>query len=146
LTENLNYLDLTIMVKRWRGLIFSAVAGDVGEKAEHYSNLMVKYLKDAEAFLAKGDYIQASEKLWGAAAEVVKVVAARRGLELRTHGDLWEFVTKLRIELKDPNLSRLFLQANYLHQNFYEGILPPEAVMDGAEAVKELINKLERLI
>jgi len=119
---------------------------DVSEKAEHYSNLMVKYLKDAEAFLVKGDYIQASEKLWGAAAEVVKVVAAKRGVELRTHGDLWEFVTKLRTELKDPELSRLFLQANYLHQNFYEGILPAEAVMDGAEAVKEFIDKLERLI
>jgi len=55
-------------------------------------------------------------------------------------------VTKLRIELKDPELIRLFLQANYLHPNFHEGILPPEAVIDGAEAVKEFIDKLERLI
>jgi len=76
----------------------------------------------------------------------VKFVAAKRGVELRTHGDLWEFVTKLRTELKDPELSRLFLQLNYLHQDFYEGILPAEAVMDGAEAVKEFINELERLI
>jgi len=118
----------------------------MGEKAEHYSNLMRKYFKEAEDFVAKGDYVQASEKLWGAAAEIVKVVAAKRGVELRTHGDLWEFVAKLRTELKDPELSRLFLQANYLHQNFYEGVLPPEAVRDGAEAVKEFIDKLERLI
>jgi len=118
----------------------------MSERAEHYSNLMTKYLKDAEEFLAKGDYVQASEKLWGAAAEVVKVVAAKRGVELRTHGDLWEFVTRLRTELKDPEFSRLFLQANYLHQNFYEGILPPEAVIDGAEAVKEFIDKLEKLV
>jgi len=118
----------------------------MSEKVEHYSNLMRKYFRDAEAFLAKGNYVQASEKLWGAAAEIVKAVAVKRGVELRTHGDLWEFVTKLRTELKDPELSRLFLQANYLHQNFYEGVLPPEAVMDGAEAVKEFIDKLERLI
>ena len=116
------------------------------EKAEHYSNLMKKYLKEAEIFLAKGDYVQASEKLWGASAEIVKVVAAKRGVELRTHRDLWEFVTKLRTELKDPELTRLFLQANYIHQNFYEGILPPEAVTDGAVAVKEFIEKLEKLI
>jgi len=118
----------------------------MSEKVEHYSNLMRKYFRDAEAFLAKGDYVQASEKLWGAAAEMVKVVAVKRGVELRTHGDLWEFVIKPRTELKDPELSRLFLQANYLHQNFYEGILPLEAVIDGAEAVKEFIDKLERLI
>ena len=122
------------------------VVKDMSEKAEHYSNLMRKHFKEAETFLAKGDYVQVGEKLWGAAAEIVKVVAAKRGVELRTHGDLWEFVAKLRTEVKDPELSRLFLQANYLHQNFYEGILPPEAVMDGAEAVKEFIDKLERLI
>ena len=119
---------------------------DTSKKAEHHSNLMRKYVKEAEDLLAKGDHVQASEKLWGAAAEVVKEIAAKRGVELRTHGDLWEFVTKLRIELKDPELSRLFLQANYLHQNFYEGILPLEAVIDGAEAVKEFIGKLERLV
>jgi hypothetical protein len=118
----------------------------MNKKAEHFSNLMQKYLKEADVLLAKGDYVQASEKLWGAAAEIVKVVAAKRGVELKTHGELWEFVTKLRNELKDSELSRLFLQANYLHQNFYEGILPPQAVKDGAEAVKEFINKLEKLI
>lgn len=122
------------------------MVGAMSEKAKHYSNLMRKYFKDAEAFLAKGDYVQASEKLWGAAAEIVKVVAAKRDVELRTHRDLWEFVTKLRTELKDPEVSRLFLQANYLHQNFYEGILPPEVIMDGAEAVKQFIDKLQRLI
>jgi len=122
------------------------MVGNMSEKAEHYSNLLQKYFEEAESLLAKGDYAQAGEKLWGAAAEVVKVVAAKRGVELRTHGDLWEFVTKLRTELKDPELSRLFLQANYLHQNFYEGILPPQAVMDGAEAVKEFIEKLEKTI
>jgi len=116
------------------------------EKAENYSYLMKKYLEEAEILLAKGDYVQAGEKLWGASAEIVKVIAAKRGVELRTHRDLWEFVTKLRTELKDPELSRLFLQANYLHQNFYEGILPPEAVKDGAGAVKEFIEKLEKLI
>ena len=128
------------------GGAYVRVVKDMSEKAEHYSDLMRKYSREAEAFLAKRDYVQASEKLWGAAAEVVKVVAAKRGVELRTHSDLWEFVAKLRVELKDPELSRLFLQANYLHQNFYEGVLPPEAVRDGAESVKEFIDKLERLI
>mgnify|MGYP001099729285 FL=1 len=118
----------------------------MSEKAEHYSNLMRKHIKKAEDFLAKGDSVQASEKLWGAAAEIVKVVAAKRSIELRTHGDLWGFVTKMRTELKDPELSRFFLQANYLHQNFYEGVLPLEAVIDAATAIKEFIDKLERLI
>jgi len=116
------------------------------ERVEHYLGLAQKYLKESEAFLAEKDYVQASEKLWGAAAEVVKTVAAKRGVELRTHRELWQFVAHLHAELKDPEISRLFLQANCLHQNFYEGVLPPEAVMAGAEAVKQLIARLEGLL
>ncbi|MFQ5759221.1 MAG: PaREP1 family protein [Candidatus Bathyarchaeia archaeon] len=118
----------------------------LGERVERYLGLAHKYLKESEGFIGKGDYVQASEKLWGAAAEMVKVVAAKRGVELKTHGDLWRFVASLHSELKDPELSKLFLQANYLHQNFYEGILPAEAVIAGGEAVKQFINKLEKLL
>lgn len=46
-------------------------------KEAHYRRLNGKYLKDADALLQKGDYVQASEKLWGAAAEIVKPVALR---------------------------------------------------------------------
>ena len=116
------------------------------ERAEHYLGLAQKYLRESEELLVEKDYTQASEKLWGAAAETVKTVAAKRGRELRTHRDVWQFVAHLHAELKDPEISRLFLQANCLHQNFYEGVLPPEAVMAGAEAVKQLIARLEGLL
>ncbi len=118
----------------------------VEDTAKHYLGLNRKHLSEGEALLAKGDYIQASEKFWGATAEMIKTVAASRGLELRTHGDLWVFVTKLRDELKDPEVTRLFGLANTLHQNFYEASMTPEAVKDHIEAVKQLIHKLENLI
>jgi hypothetical protein len=38
-----------------------------------------KYLKEGEEFLLKGDRVQASQKLWGASALIVK--AGRRKLE-----------------------------------------------------------------
>lgn len=118
----------------------------MSERTKRYLSLTRKYLREAEALLSKGDYVQACEKLWGAAAEAVKMVAAERGVELRSHRSLWEFVAELRVKTGDPELSRLFLQANYLHQNFYEGVLPAQAVRDGAEAVREFVNKLEQLV
>jgi len=116
------------------------------DTVKHYLGLNRKYLTEGEALLAKGDHVQASEKFWGATAEMVKTVAASRGLELRTHNDLWTFITKLRDELKDPEVTRLFGLANTLHQNFYEASMTPEAVGDHVEAVKQLIHKLENLI
>ena len=114
--------------------------------AEHYLNLHRKYLEEADTLILKGDYIQASKKLWGAAAEIVKAVGALRGVELKAHADLFEYVAKLRDELKDPELSRLFHVANSLHQNFYEGNQPSSFVTDGAKAVKQLAAKLVKLI
>jgi len=33
-----------------------------------------KYLQDAKALLDKQDYVQASEKLWGAVAQIIKAM------------------------------------------------------------------------
>ena len=118
----------------------------MGEKAEHYLTLSRKYFRDAYDMLGEGDIVQASEKLWGAAAEMVKAVAmSRERIELRTHGDLWRYVTKLHLELKDPEIIRMFGLANTLHQNFYEAVMTPEAVQVHAEAVRRLIERLEEL-
>jgi len=113
-------------------------------RAKHYLDLNRRYLKEGEDFLAKGDSAQASEKLWGASAEIVKAVGAQMGLELKTHADLWGFTTKLSSELGDPEILRLFATANYLHQNFYENVMTLEAVSASAVAVKQFIEKVEK--
>ena len=131
----------------------------IGTEAEEKVDLKLnnKYLDEAEELIKRKDYVQAqpfkkaltekaSLKLWGAAAEMVKVVAAKRGVEIKSHGELYKFVAKLKTELGDPELSRLFGLAGALHQNFYENWLPPATVVDHAEAVKELVAKLKRAL
>ena len=103
-------------------------------------------MREADEFLEKGDYVQASEKLWGSASQIVKAVAAKRGVELRSHTELWNYVAKLREELQDPQVSTLWHVANSLHVNFYEAWSPPELVRDGAIKVKEFKKRLERLL
>jgi hypothetical protein len=68
---------------------------DPPERAEFHRSLAEKFLREAEELLARGDYLQASEKAWGAAAQIVKAVAAKAGKELRSHGDLWRFVSEI---------------------------------------------------
>jgi len=50
---------------------------DPETKVEIHLKLLEKYMKDAESFLLKKDYVQASEKAWGAASQIVKALAAR---------------------------------------------------------------------
>lgn len=117
-----------------------------GSKEAQYARLNGKYLRDAEQLLRKKDYAQASEKLWGACAEVIKAVAAKRGKELGTHRSIGEFVTKLHKEHPDWNLIESFNYASNLHVNFYEDYMPPEHVLIGEKIVKEFVKRIKTLL
>ncbi len=113
---------------------------------EKYLELNGKYLREAEEFLTRGDLTQASEKLWGAAAEILKAVAAKRGMEIGTHASLWEYLSKLTEEHPDWGLTELFAMASALHTNFYEGWMTLGAVQIYAGGLGEFVGKLRRLL
>jgi HEPN domain-containing protein len=117
---------------------------DPPERAEFHSGLAEKFLREAEELLARGDYVQASEKAWGAAAQMVKAVAAKKGKELKSHGDLWRFV--LEVAGENDELRRHWHVANALHQNFYEGYIPPEGVRRAVEDVKRFVRMMKELL
>jgi len=115
-------------------------------RAEHYKRLNGKFLRDADELLKKSDVVQASEKFWGAAAEIVKVYAAKKGLKVRTHADLWQIVIALDKQRPRLGLHEEFLTASYLHTNFYEDELLPESVRAAGDVVRRFIGKMERLL
>jgi HEPN domain-containing protein len=115
-------------------------------KEANYKRLNGKYLKNAEVLMHKGDYAQTAEKLWGACAEAIKAVAAKRGKDLGTHRSIGEFVTKLHKEHPDWNLIDSFNYASSLHVNFYEDHMPPEDVKRGESVVKEFVKRLKTLL
>jgi uncharacterized protein (UPF0332 family) len=119
---------------------------DPETKTELHANLSEKYLSDAEELIKEEDYVQASEKLWGAASQMVKAVATKRHLELRSHSDLNRFVAELRREVNEPEIRRLWQIATSLHQNFYEAWLPGETVKESVEDIKRFREMLERIL
>jgi Archaeal PaREP1/PaREP8 family. len=119
---------------------------DPSEKVELHLKLADKFLREAEEFLAKGDYVQASERGWGVAAQMIKAVAAKENLELRSHASLWEYLDKLAEKLQDVELRRLWWTANNLHQNFYESWMTPRDVKYAIEDVKKFAEKLKKLL
>jgi len=119
---------------------------DPNDMVEFHLRLCEKFLSEAEEFLARGDYVQASEKGWGAAAQIVKALAAKEGRELRSHGELHKEVVKIIKELGDDELRHLWQSAISLHQNFYEGWLPKELVEKNIEDIKKFVEKLRKYL
>ena len=114
------------------------------DMVEFHLSLCEKFLSEAEEFLRRGDYLQASEKGWDAAAQIVKALAAKEGRELRSHKDLWTYIDELAEKLNNRELRRLWRTVNSLHQNFYEGWMPSRDVIYALEDVKGFIKMLRK--
>ena len=96
--------------------------------------------------LERGDVRQASEKGWGAAAQMIKAISETRGWRHTSHRDLYAAVNRLVRETGDGGLLDLFNVAGNLHINFYENWLDDETVRDGLSDMERLLDKLEPLV
>ena len=108
-----------------------------------YSHASRELLDQAGRELAAGDVRQATEKGWGAAAQMVKAVASRRGWQHNSHSLLYDVVLKLARETGDDDISTLFHTAGNLHTNFYENWLTGEVAGAGLRYVGQFLDKLE---
>lgn len=103
-------------------------------------------LRQAREELDAGDVRQASEKGWGAAAQIVKAIAERRGWDHQGHRELFDAVNILRRETGDPDVRRLFDVASALHVNFYEDWRTGDSVAEAIDDVELFVGKLEPLL
>ncbi|MCL4417818.1 MAG: PaREP1 family protein, partial [Actinobacteria bacterium] len=118
----------------------------IGIQNTDYKKQSEKYFSDAKKLLAKKDFAQASEKLWGASATMVKAVAENYKLYHNGHRELFKVIDTLTKKTKDDELLTLFHIASSLHINFYENWLTEKEVKNGYENIEKLLKKLNNLI
>ena len=95
--------------------------------------------------LEAGDLRQASEKFWGAAAQVLKSFAEKRGLVYETHAHIYKVIREAVQEARNPDVGEWFKQAEVLHGNFYENWMVESEVRTSASDVRRLIYVIEEL-
>ena len=116
------------------------------DNGNHYAEQSRAFLTQAFEELARDDLRQASEKGWGAAAQIVKAAAEERRMEHGGHGMLFNVVRRLRRETGEESLGSQFQIANGLHFNFYEGWYGREDVTEGLEQVSQFVDRVETLL
>ena len=111
-----------------------------------YREASHRLLSQAHGELEVGDLQQASEKAWGAAAQMFKAAATLRGWEHDQHRHLWVAARDLSNEANDPEIHTLFVVANGLHVNFYENTYDADKVMLYIAKVDRLVAKVEAML
>ena len=103
-------------------------------------------MAQAHAELETGDLRQASEKGWGAAAQIVKAAAQARGWEHDSHRRLFLTINDLSEETGDPEIHLLFASPNLLHQNFYENGAGADIVTVHLDRTGQFIARIESIL
>ena len=117
--------------------------------------LLEEHIETAQDFLISsdrefqaGDYLQASEKLWGAASQAVIALAKRRGVPDNSHGALRTLIFNLPEAKGGPALRAGFVAAEKIHANFYPSFMDydyefarsRQVVHEFVDAVLGLVN------
>ena len=113
--------------------------------AEEYRTAATTLFDQAMFELDTGDTRQASEKLWGAAAQALKSLAERRGWRHGSHAEFYRIMRRLVDETGDVTLRQQFAFANELHINFYEDWLDEVQIRESADYIRDFVDGLARL-
>ena len=126
-----------------------AVRGDsVNDPITDHVELARKFLERSRGYLADDDLHQASEKGWGAAAHIVKGVAAANGWEYEHHDQFDMVVQNARQRYRQPGLRQYGDSAESLHRNYYRhpSMLDAGVVRERIDDVEMMVSVLESLI
>lgn len=102
------------------------------------------FLQRSKDYLAAGDLHQASEKGWGAAAHIIKAVAAANGWEYEHHDQFSNVVMNARQRYRQPSLREMSRSAEALHVNYYKrrDLLNPDLIREDIADVEQMVNAL----
>ena len=113
------------------------------EPIESHAVHSQRLLDHAAKMIEQGDRLQASEKIWGAAAHKVKQIAADRNWPNTSHTDGWSIIQYLRKQTGNRLILDLFAVANDSHQNYYEDRLSLDTLQERIDAISELLALLD---
>lgn len=117
----------------------------VNEFAKEFKVTCDWLLEEAEAEFEKGDFVQASEKSWGAVAQYLKAIATERDWGHDTHSHLVQIAERLEEESNSAEMAALFNAAESLHANYYQVHRTESGVRRRMDDVRQYVEILRAI-
>ena len=106
-----------------------------------------EFLGKGRGYLTAGDWHQAAEKGWGAAAWMAKAAAEAQGWQYKRHDEFFTVLHSARQLSGDTRIRRLRDAANTLHGYYYtrKRFLNPNDISEGLDDMELLLDILQPL-
>ena len=115
-------------------------------ESDRHLQLSREYIGNAAEYLRQGNNKQASEKTWGAVAQVLIAIAQRRGWNHGGHRLLIDVAHQVADEWNRPDWFTAFLASKDLHVNFYDDLMESDSIRIIFNGSEELLRDLERVL
>jgi len=106
----------------------------------------LEFLAHSDAEFDAGDRRQGSEKLYGAATQVVIAAAKQRDWQFRSHRATKNAVTRLEAEYGDPLITAGFLAAEKFHKNFFHDEMEDYEIVADRLVVHRFVSRMADLV
>jgi len=106
-----------------------------------------RLIEQALEELDKGDRLQATEKVWGALAQMMKAHGQQRGwLNLGSHRTVGRIAQQLHAEYQEMDVANAYIAADNGHRNFYDNEMSPPEIAEIIVMVANVMPDLERAL
>ena len=103
-----------------------------------------RLILQAPGELERGDRLQATEKIWGALAQMLKVHGQQRGwLNMGSHRTVGRIAQQLAAEYGNGRILNAYIAADNGHRNFYDNEMSPPEIADIITVVANVLPELE---
>ncbi len=116
------------------------------QSPDEHMQISRRFIKHAREELEKGERLQASEKVWGAAGHALAAIGKERGWVTGTNEHKEQIALHLAREFGNPSIRTRF-NAGYrdeAHGNFHRNDQPAEAVKVQIEDVEIFVDQLQQ--
>lgn len=113
---------------------------------EDHARTALAFLALSDREFATGDKLQASEKLWGAAAHALMAIAMQNSRRLVSHNSFRDTAERLSDEHSDPSIEYGFAHAERFHRNFYHDDMTDYELNILRPKVHDLVNRVVALL
>ena len=113
--------------------------------SDRYSAISARLLREAQRELDLGDFIQSSEKTWGAAAHSIKSVAEKWGWYHQGHYRLRAVVEFIGYHQDMGHLIDLYWAPSGLHSNYYEHEFDGDTLQRAINTTKTFVGEMEKI-
>lgn len=103
-----------------------------------------RLIQQARDELEAGDRLQATEKAWGALAQMMKAHGQQRGwLNLGGHRTVGHIARQLHLEYQEIDVASAYIAADNGHRNFYDNEMSPPEIEGIITVVESVLPPLE---